>query len=174
MGGPPGGDTTSYGRAARGHLCGRGGLAPAHQLAARLRPRVTAGTLNVAPASSPAPVGPVGCARGAGPRRGRGDRSSSGRAGLWVGVAVARWCLSREGAGRPARPGELTRLMTRRRLEVRWTVARPGLRVGVGIGSLHAVLYSLAARIWQSYRGQGGGAKAWGPVNPSFGVWTDS
>ena len=23
-------------------------------------------------------------------------------------------------------------------------------------------------------QGQGGGAKAWGPVNPSFGVWTDS
>ena len=102
------------------------------------------------------------------------DRSSPGRAGLWVGAAVARWYRSREGTGRPARPGELTRLMTSRRLEVRWTVAWPGLRLGVGIGSLHAVLYSSAARISQSRRGQGGGAKAWGPVNPSFGVWTDS
>lgn len=69
-----------------------------------------------------------------------------------MGVAVAKWYRSREGTGRPARPGELTRLMTSRRLEVRWTVAWPGLRLGVGI--LHAVLYSSAARIWQSRRGR--------------------
>lgn len=61
----------------------------------------------------PQPRRPRGVRAGAGPC-GRGDRSSSGRAGLWVGVVAARWCLSREGGpGGRLRTRELTRLMTR-------------------------------------------------------------
>ena len=136
------------------------------------------GKLKVAPASSPAPAGRVGRARGAGPRVAEGvGLLSAARVWGWGWLSPDVPSPERGRGGRPEQgthqPDDLQ------------GARRSGGRAGPAVESHPAgavggnrfpprLPSSSAGRIQQSPPGQGGGTEAWSPVNLSFGVRSDS